>query len=95
VISNNPTVNFSRQGRGLDRAGGWAAQAITPRSGGILLMLVKRFTCYGFPVIGSIKLSILVGLFYICETHRQMTDAAVHQKVTNVVLKRSAENLLS
>jgi len=24
-----------------------------------------------------------------------MTDAAVHQKVTNVVLKRSAENLLS
>lgn len=31
----------------------------------------------------------------ICETHRQVLDSVVHQKVTNVGLKRSAEDLLS
>ena len=31
----------------------------------------------------------------ICETHRQVTDSIVHQKVTNVGLKRSAKDLLS
>ena len=31
----------------------------------------------------------------ICETHRQVIDSVVHQKVTNVSLKRSAEDLLS
>jgi len=31
----------------------------------------------------------------ISETHRQVIDSVVHQKVTNVSLKRSAEDLLS
>ena len=31
----------------------------------------------------------------ICETHRHVIDSVVHQKVTNVSLKRSAEDLLS
>jgi len=31
----------------------------------------------------------------ICETHRQVIDAVGHPKVTNVALKRSAEDLLA
>ena len=34
-------------------------------------------------------------MMQVCETHRQVIDAVVHQKVTNVGLKRSAEDLLS